>query len=69
MTWSNGKHAFYGKRNDRARRSRSKIIKGIKNIARIEDFKKIEAELRSGTSQVSNSYTQVRILPPRLKTI
>ena len=29
MTWSNGKHAYYGKDNGRGKRQRSKIMKGM----------------------------------------
>ena len=30
MTWSNGKHAYYGKDNGRGKRQVSKIVKGLK---------------------------------------
>ncbi len=30
MTWSNGRHAYYGPQNGRGQRSASKILKGLK---------------------------------------
>lgn len=30
MTWSNGRHAYYGKDNGRGKRGMSKVLKGIK---------------------------------------
>lgn len=44
MTWTNGVHPYNGKYNDRSKRQRSKIVKGMKRVAHIKHFKMIEWE-------------------------
>lgn len=46
MTWSNGRHAYYGKDNGRGKRGMSKVMKGIKvdKKAITKAFKAIEYE-------------------------
>lgn len=44
MTFTNGSHSYYGRFNDRAKRSRSKIVKGIKKIATPRTFRYITWE-------------------------
>lgn len=49
MTWSNGRHAYYGKDNGRGKRGASKILKGMKinkkSLKRA--YKKLEEEKQS----------------------
>lgn len=46
MTFTTGRHSYYGKFNGRAQRKRSKVYAGIKvNFKKLSDaFKKIEYE-------------------------